>query len=89
MNKEQSLSPGTLIIFGTAVFAMHFGASCMLWPVTWGQQSGSSVYGAMAGIFISAILFVYCAYVAMVRGEGSFYQLAARINKKLLCVWCS
>lgn len=87
MENSKKLSPGTLILFGTAVFAMHFGASCMLWPVTWGQQSGSSVYGAMVGIFITAILFVYCAYVAMVRGEGSFYQLAARINKKFAFVF--
>ena len=87
MENSKKLSLGTLILFGTAVFAMHFGASCMLWPVTWGQQSGSSVYGAMVGIFITAILFVYCAYVGMVRGEGSFYQLAARINKKFAFVF--
>jgi len=23
-----------IIMFGVAVFSMHFGASCMLWPVT-------------------------------------------------------
>jgi LIVCS family branched-chain amino acid:cation transporter len=77
----------SIVIFGTAVFAMHFGASCMLWPVTWGQQSGSSVLEASAGIFLTAIIFPFLAYLALVRGEGSFYVLAERINKKFAFVF--
>lgn len=79
---EQKLPMNKIFMFGAAVFAMHFGASCMLWPVTWGQQSGSSVLSAMVGIVLTAILLPFAAYVAIVRGEGSFYKLAERINKK-------
>lgn len=72
----------TLISFGGASFAMHFGGSCMLWPVTWGQQSGSSVLSAMVGILLTAIVLVWLAYLAMVKAEGSFWDMVVRINKK-------
>jgi branched-chain amino acid:cation transporter, LIVCS family len=62
---------------GGSVFAMHFGGSCMLWPVTWGQQSGTDVYTAYLGIFISAIIFPWLAYLAVAR-EGTLYNIAAR-----------
>lgn len=76
-----------VIMFGVAVFSMHFGASCMLWPVTWGQQSGSSVLPAALGIMITAIIFPFLGYLAIVRGEGSFYTLASRINDKFAFVF--
>jgi LIVCS family branched-chain amino acid:cation transporter len=76
-----------IIMFGVAVFSMHFGASCMLWPVTWGQQSGSSVLPAALGIMITAIIFPFLGYLAIVRGEGSFYTLASRINDKFAFVF--
>lgn len=77
----------TIILFGTAVFSMHFGASCMLWPVTWGQQSGSSILEAALGILLTAIIFPFCAYLAIVRGGGSFYTLISRINEKFAFVF--
>lgn len=61
---------------GGSVFAMHFGGSCMLWPVTWGQQSGSAVYLAYSGIFISAIVFPWLAYLAVAR-EGTLFTIAS------------
>lgn len=75
------LSPVAIAAIGGSVFAMHFGGSCMLWPVTWGQQSGSSVYIAYLGIFISAIIFPWLAYLAVSR-EGTLFTLAsASVNK--------
>ncbi len=76
-----------IVMFGVAVFSMHFGASCMLWPVTWGQQSGSSVLPAALGIMITAIIFPFLGYLAIVRGEGSFYTLASRINEKFAFIF--
>ncbi|HBX22954.1 MAG TPA: hypothetical protein DEF34_04890 [Desulfotomaculum sp.] len=87
IKKGPSTSLFTVILFGTAVFAMHFGASCMIWPVTWGQQSGSSVLTAAAGIMISAIILPFLAYLAITRGNGSFYTLASRINEKFAFVF--
>ncbi len=62
---------------GGSVFAMHFGGSCMLWPVTWGQQSGSAVFITYLGIFISAIVFPWLAYLAVSR-EGTIFTIASR-----------
>jgi len=47
----------------------------MLWPVTWGQQSGSSVLTAYMGIFISAIIFPWLAYLAVSK-EGTLFNIA-------------
>lgn len=69
------LSSLAAIAIGGSVFAMHFGGSCMLWPVTWGQQSGSSVIVAYLGIFISAIIFPWLAYLAVAR-EGTLFNIA-------------
>ena len=49
----------------------------MLWPVTWGQQSGSAVITAYAGIFISAIIFPWLAYLAVSR-EGTLFNMASK-----------
>ncbi len=87
MQSKNGASLWLIIMFGVAVFSMHFGASCMLWPVTWGQQSGSSVVPAALGIIITAIIFPFLGYLAIVRGEGSFYELARRINKKFAFIF--
>jgi len=73
---QNRLSPLAVAAVGGSVFAMHFGGSCMLWPVTWGQQSGSSVYIAYLGIFISAIIFPWLAYLAVSK-EGTLFELAS------------
>ncbi|MDW7730363.1 MAG: branched-chain amino acid transport system II carrier protein [Bacillota bacterium] len=69
------LTPITAAAIGGSVFAMHFGGSCMLWPVTWGQQSGSSVLTAYMGIFILAIIFPWLAYLAVSK-EGTLFNIA-------------
>jgi branched-chain amino acid:cation transporter, LIVCS family len=75
------LSPIIIAAIGGSVFAMHFGGSCMLWPVTWGQQSGSSVLIAYLGILISAIIFPWLAYLAVAR-EGTLFIIAtSSVNK--------
>jgi len=74
-----SMKPGlnALVVaaVGGSVFAMHFGGSCMLWPVTWGQQTGTAVFTAYLGIFISAIIFPWLAYLAVSR-EGTLFKIA-------------
>jgi len=78
---SRKLNLAVIAAVGGSVFAMHFGGSCMLWPVTWGQQSGSSVYIAYLGIFISAIIFPWLAYLAVAR-EGTLFTVAAKsVNK--------
>lgn len=73
MNNQ--LKPLLVAAIGGSVFAMHFGGSCMLWPVTWGQQSGSAVFIAYLGILITAIFFPWLAYLAVSK-EGTLFSLA-------------
>lgn len=81
MNKENNLGFIMLFALGGSVFAMHFGASCMLWPVTWGQQSGNAVLSAYVGVFLSGILFPFLAYLAVAK-EGTLYKIASSAGER-------
>ncbi len=83
------LSIKELIIMGGALFSMHFGASCMLFPVTWGMESGTSVFIAYFAIVFSALLLPLLAYVALARGDGTFYSITKRITPKVGPIFCA
>lgn len=78
-----------LFLMGGALFAMHFGGSSMIWPMTWGQQSGSSVLPAFAGIYLTAVFFPLLGYIALSRGKDSFYGISKRISKPFADIFCS
>lgn len=71
-----------LLVMGGALFSMHFGASCMLYPVTWGKEAGTSLPLAYIGIFISGILLPLLGYIALVKGGGNFMDITYRISRK-------
>jgi LIVCS family branched-chain amino acid:cation transporter len=64
---------------GGALFSMHFGASSMVWPMNWGKESGSSWPLAFIGAFITAILLVLVAYVALAKSNQSYSQMTGRL----------
>lgn len=63
---------------GGGLFSMHFGAACLLYPVTWGADAGSAVWAAFAGVFLSGILLPCFGYIALVRGRGDFLDIIRR-----------
>ena len=67
---------------GGALFSMHFGASCMLYPVTWGKEAGASLPAVYIGIFISGIVLPFLGYIALVKGGGNFMDITYRISRK-------
>lgn len=90
MEKEKfKFTPKTLFLMGGALFAMHFGGSSMIWPMTWGKESGNSLPLAFIGIFLTALFFPLLAYLALSRGKGSFYSLSCRVSKKFGLVFCT
>lgn len=78
--KQGRVSPLLLLSLGTSVFAMHFGTSSMIWPMTWGKQSGDTYLLAFAGVFCTAIGLVYLAYISLTRSGKSLYQMAAVVS---------
>lgn len=86
--EKSKLSIGTLLLMGGALFSMHFGGSSMIWPMTWGKESGSSVLVAFAGVYLTAIFFPLLGYIALARGEGTFYMISSRVSKKFASVFC-
>lgn len=87
MNKKE-MSMVSLFLMGGALFAMHFGASSMIWPMTWGKESGSSVLIAYAGVFLTALLLPLLAYVALSRGKGTFLSVTTRAMPKFGQFFC-
>ena len=79
---RDNLSLRELLILGGGLFSMHFGAACLLYPVTWGADAGSAVYVTYIGIFMSGILLPYMGYLALVKGRGDFLTLIRRAAPK-------
>lgn len=86
--RENKLSIGKLFLMGGALFSMHFGGSSMIWPMTWGKESGSSVLTAFIGVYLTAVFIPLLGYVALARGEGTFYQISTRVSKRFAKVFC-
>ena len=65
---------------GGALFSMHFGAACMLFPVQWGKDAGTALWPVFAGVLLSGVILPYFGYLALVRGDGTFLSITKRIS---------
>lgn len=79
LNEKGDLKLPALLLMGGGLFSMHFGASSMVWPMNWGKESGTSVWIAFCGVFITALLLTLLAYVALARGEGTYSKITNRV----------
>lgn len=79
LDKQGNLKGAALFLCGGALFSMHFGASSMVQPMNWGKESGNSVWLAFAGAFITSLLLVVIAYIALAKGDGSYHNITCRI----------
>ena len=83
------LSGKQLLIMGGALFSMHFGASCLLYPVNWGKDSGQEVLTAYVAIVMTALLLPLLSYAALSKAKSSFYHMAVRVTPGLSPVFCT
>lgn len=88
MNESKKLSTLTILSLGGALFSMHFGAASMIWSMTWGKESGSSVYIAFLGIYITAVFIPLLGYFALAKG-GSFLELSRGVSPKFATIFCN
>lgn len=88
-NEKTKLAPKVLLLMGGSLFAMHFGGSSMIWPMTWGKESGTSLPLAFIGIFMTALLIPLLGYVALSRGKGTFLSISQRVSKKFGLIFCT
>lgn len=87
--EQKDLSVKQLLTIGGALFSMHFGASCMLYPVNWGKDSGSDVFIAYIAIVLTALLLPLLAYVALARGKGNFAAITSKIAPRFGPAFCT
>lgn len=88
MQQKDKLPIISLISLGGALFSMHFGASSMIWPMTWGKESGSSIIIAFLGVYLTAVFIPLLGYFALARG-GSFLQLSKRVSNRFASIFCN
>ncbi|WP_097028340.1 branched-chain amino acid transport system II carrier protein [Clostridium peptidivorans] len=88
-NQKTKLAPKVLFLMGGSLFAMHFGGSSMIWPMTWGKESGTSLPLAFIGIFMTALLIPLLGYVALSRGKGTFLSISGRVSKRFGLIFCT
>ena len=77
---EKKLGVKELIIMGGALFSMHFGAACMLFPVQWGKDAGSALWPVFIGVLLSGVILPFFGYLALVKGDGTFDTLCTKIS---------
>lgn len=82
-NNREKLSSGLqYFLVGGSVFAMHFGGSSMVWPMTWGKESGNQMIIAFLGIFITALFLVFMGYLSLVKSNRSMISMAKQVSNK-------
>ncbi|MBR3199919.1 MAG: branched-chain amino acid transport system II carrier protein [Mogibacterium sp.] len=86
---KRDLSIKELAIMGGALFSMHFGAACMLFPVQWGKDAGTALWPVFAGVVLSGVLLPYFGYLALVKGDGTFLDITRRISPKFGTVFAA
>lgn len=87
--KREKTSILTLIALGGSLFSMHFGATSMIWPMTWGKDSGTSFAVAFLGIYLTSVFIPLLGYISLAKGEGTFYQLSKRISPTFAKIFCN
>ena len=70
------------MVMGGALFSMHFGAACMLFPVKWGKDAGTALWPVFLGVLLSGVILPYFGYLALARGDGTFLELTKRMSPK-------
>ena len=79
---RKTLGIKELAIMGGALFSMHFGAACMLFPVQWGKDAGTALWPVFLGVLLSGVILPYFGYLALVKGNGTFLQITTRISPR-------
>ena len=77
---KKDLSIRELLIIGGALFSMHFGAACMLFPVQWGKDAGNAVWLVFVGVLLSGVILPYFGYLALVKGNGTFLSITRKLS---------
>lgn len=76
---KKDLSIKELMLMGGALFSMHFGAACMLFPVQWGKDAGTALWPMFIGVVLSGVILPYFGYLALVKGNGTFLSLTQKL----------
>lgn len=65
---------------GMAIFAMLFGSGNIVFPLGLGRDTGSQVWYAIAGLFITAVLVPLIGLVSTMLVDGDYRKLLGRLG---------
>ena len=77
---KKDLGMKELLVMGGALFSMHFGAACMLFPVQWGKDAGTALWPMFIGVLLSGVILPYFGYLALVKGNGTFLSITRKLS---------
>lgn len=77
---KKDLGIKELLVMGGALFSMHFGAACMLFPVQWGKDAGTALWPMFIGVLLSGVILPYFGYLALVKGNGTFLSITQKLS---------
>ena len=79
MDRSERLSGKKVLIVGSTLFSMFFGAGNLIFPPFLAVQAGTSIIPAAAGFLISAVGLPVLGVIAVAR-SGGLEKLAGRVH---------
>ena len=87
---EKKLSFSSLLVIGTMLFALFFGAGNLIFPAQLGQYSGTNLLPAIIGFLITGVGLPFLGILAMgVSGSRNLQELASRIHPVYAVIFTS
>ena len=80
--KKTKLTPREYVYVASMLFGMFFGAGNLIFPVSVGQQAGSSLWTAFAGLVITAVGLPLLGVAALgISRSTGLYDLSSKAGR--------
>ncbi len=75
---NEKISKKAFVSIGFMLFAMFFGSGNLIFPAMLANQAGSSMWSALIGFAVTAVVFPVLGILAIAKTDGA-RNLAARV----------
>lgn len=81
MNKKASTKE--IILIGSMLFGLFFGAGNLIFPIQLGQNLGNNFFSGTVGFLLTAVGFPFLGIIAIaLSGATGVFELAGRVNQR-------
>ena len=79
--QTKKIGQSGLMTTGLALFSMFFGAGNLIFPLLIGKSVGDSVWPAIAGLALTAVIVPFLGLAAMVLFQADYHRFFGRLGK--------